>query len=139
MENFKINLDRPEPDRSKIQVKKDFKSFHSSHFPKPNLFHSKWFWGVSGIASIALVVTITLTSFKYNQPSELAQTNQLEKSSIQMEDSFLSSPPQLEVQAKGEIQNTPGSEENNLSTIKEDAKFQESEIESTKEDLSEVK
>lgn len=99
MENFKINLDRPEPDRSKIQVKKDFKSFHASHFPKPSLFHSKWFWGVSGIASIALVVTITLTSFKYNQPEKMVQTNQLEKSSVKMEDSFLSSPPKPEFNA----------------------------------------
>ena len=72
MENFKVNLNRPEPDKGKIQAKKDFNSFHNAHFPKPTVFKSKWFWGVSGIASIAVVVTVTMSSFS-SSPERIAQ------------------------------------------------------------------
>jgi hypothetical protein len=104
MEKFRVNLDRPEPDKGKIQAKKDFNSFYSTNFPKATLFHSKWFWGVSGIATIAMVVTVSLSSFSKNSESTnlLASTEsnaKIEKmSSAPAEDLFVSNNGETEIQ-----------------------------------------
>lgn len=117
MEKFKINLDRPEPDKGKIQAKKDFNSFYSTNFPKASLFHSKWFWGVSGIATVALVVTVSLSSFSKNSESTnvLAKSESISSievlSSAPAEDLFVSSNESVVVQENATVIEVDGQKE----------------------------
>ncbi len=60
MNNFKINVDRKVPDSEYIQSKQDFKEvLNRVAAAKTSIWHSTWFYGTVGLASIAIITTVT--------------------------------------------------------------------------------
>ena len=60
MNNFKLNVDRKVPDSEYIQSKQDFKEvLNRVAAAKTSIWHSTWFYGTVGMASIAILTTVS--------------------------------------------------------------------------------
>lgn len=60
MNNFKLNVDRKVPDSDYIQSKQDFKEvLNRVAAAKTSIWHSTWFYGTVGLASIAILTAVT--------------------------------------------------------------------------------
>ena len=65
MKNRKLNLDRPPISKEQIDAHSSFdKVLDSYKSVKPTLWKNPWFYGPAGIASLALIVSLSLSAFQ---------------------------------------------------------------------------
>lgn len=77
MEKFKMNLDRESLSSEKIQRYKDFNQLKSDvMLLKKPLWKSPWFWGTTGIASTAIILSINVVATNKLDKHEAIITNQ---------------------------------------------------------------
>ncbi len=63
MENFKLNLDRPEISSNEIEKNQNFDNILSSYKKmKPPVYKNPWFWGSAGLATVGLTTIVSLNA-----------------------------------------------------------------------------
>lgn len=62
MNKIKVNTDREKLSSEYIQSKQDFSSIQSQVHAKTSLFKSTWFYGATGLASVALCISFAFTN-----------------------------------------------------------------------------